>query len=427
MGDRARAAAAVVVLLAAATAGVAGATAAAGPAHATAADSTAPTFDQSTAPTFDRLTIEVTVRADGSATWTFRYERVLANETEREAFESYARRVREEETALFSEFRDDARLLAEAGAAATNRSMAARDFRRDAFVRSGVSTDFGVVTLTFRWDGFARTDGDRVIAGDVFDGGLYLGPGEEFVVRPGERLSFAAADPPASQSNPESLRGSRSLAWEGERKFLDRRPRIEFAPAATPTPPPTPEPTPTATPTPAPAGGGGVGPGWVVAAALLLAGVAGVVGLAARGRSGGDGGAGPGAGPGDDDSSGGSGETGPAAAAAGAAGAGAAGSESDAGSGPGPGPGSGSDPDSAVDPTLLPDEERIVRLLEANGGRMRQARIVEATGWSKSKVSVTLSEMAEEGEVSKLRIGRENVVSLDGERPDATDPPVEDG
>jgi uncharacterized membrane protein len=49
---------------------------------------------------------------------------------------------------------------------------------------------------------------------------------------------------------------------------------------------------------------------------------------------------------------------------------------------------------------------------------MRQVAIVEETDWSKSKVSMLLSEMEAEGRISKLRIGRENIVSLDGQEPE---------
>jgi hypothetical protein len=70
-----------------------------------------------------------------------------------------------------------------------------------------------------------------------------------------------------------------------------------------------------------------------------------------------------------------------------------------------------------VDPELLSDEERVEALLERNGGRMRQADIVKETDWSDAKVSQLLSRMADEGSVEKLRLGRENVISL----PDAED------
>jgi uncharacterized membrane protein len=73
----------------------------------------------------------------------------------------------------------------------------------------------------------------------------------------------------------------------------------------------------------------------------------------------------------------------------------------------------------------LTDREFIVDILEDNDGRMKQARIVDSTGWSKSKVSMLLSEMEDEGEISKLRVGRENIISLSGEEPDAAGSPFD--
>lgn len=70
-----------------------------------------------------------------------------------------------------------------------------------------------------------------------------------------------------------------------------------------------------------------------------------------------------------------------------------------------------------VDPALLSDEERVEQLLDRNGGRMKQARIVQETGWSDAKVSQLLSTMADEGRVEKLRLGRENLISLPDEEP----------
>jgi len=68
-----------------------------------------------------------------------------------------------------------------------------------------------------------------------------------------------------------------------------------------------------------------------------------------------------------------------------------------------------------TDPELLSDEERVERLLREHGGRMKQSEIVEETRWSTAKVSQLLSSMAEEDRVEKLRIGRENLISLPGE------------
>jgi len=73
----------------------------------------------------------------------------------------------------------------------------------------------------------------------------------------------------------------------------------------------------------------------------------------------------------------------------------------------------------------LTDKEVIVDILEDNDGRMKQARIVDATGWSKSKVSMLLSEMEDDGDITKLRVGRENIISLSGNEPDAAGSPFD--
>ncbi|MFC6904385.1 helix-turn-helix transcriptional regulator [Halalkalicoccus tibetensis] len=85
------------------------------------------------------------------------------------------------------------------------------------------------------------------------------------------------------------------------------------------------------------------------------------------------------------------------------------------------------DHDVPDEPMALTDEERVLRLLDSNGGRMRQTAIVETTGWSKSKTSMLLSEMESEGSISKLRVGRENLISRPGSEPEAMRSPLETG
>ncbi|WP_248908670.1 helix-turn-helix transcriptional regulator [Halocatena marina] len=68
--------------------------------------------------------------------------------------------------------------------------------------------------------------------------------------------------------------------------------------------------------------------------------------------------------------------------------------------------------ENGIDVELLSDEERVERLLEERGGRMKQANIVRETDWSNAKVSQLLSAMDEDGRIEKLRIGRENLISL---------------
>jgi uncharacterized membrane protein len=78
------------------------------------------------------------------------------------------------------------------------------------------------------------------------------------------------------------------------------------------------------------------------------------------------------------------------------------------------------------DEELLTDSDRVRKLLEENGGRMKQVDIVDSTDWSKSKVSMLLSDMEDDGDISKLRVGRENIISLAGQEPDAAGSPFDD-
>jgi len=84
--------------------------------------------------------------------------------------------------------------------------------------------------------------------------------------------------------------------------------------------------------------------------------------------------------------------------------------------------------DESSDPTRpepLTDEDRIVEIIAENDGRVRQQEIVQRTDWSKSKVSRRLSKMEDEGLISKISVGRENLVTFHDEEPDAAKAPFE--
>ena len=74
----------------------------------------------------------------------------------------------------------------------------------------------------------------------------------------------------------------------------------------------------------------------------------------------------------------------------------------------------------AGDEEFLTDRERVRRLLEENGGRMKQSNIVDSVDWSKAKVSRLLAELEDDEQVTKLRLGRENLVCLPGHEPTAS-------
>lgn len=68
----------------------------------------------------------------------------------------------------------------------------------------------------------------------------------------------------------------------------------------------------------------------------------------------------------------------------------------------------------------LTDHEYVLKLLAENGGRIKQAEIVESVDWSKAKVSRVVADLEAEREITKLRLGRENLICRPGSEPAAS-------
>jgi len=356
----------------------------------------------SSAQQFDQVEFHINVYPNGSARWTFRYGKTLSNQSEREQFRSFASSFENGSSPLYEDFRSKAHSLASRGSNVTGRTMVARDFSKDASIR-GLNDDLGVVEMSFTWTNFASVDSNQVVVGDVFQNGLYISQGQRLVVEARGDLHIADTNPA-----PYATAEDTSATWMGEKQFTDQHPRVVLIAAATTTTPAGQSTTPAGQSTTtdnASGGPGGGGPGgagdrttipW-----LLITGFAAIVVIGSvmlwqrvggrlRGRFGG-----------------------------------AAAGTGDGGDGPGDGGGPGGQP-AVPDEEMLTDEERVLSLLRENGGRMRQVNIVEETGWSKSKVSMLLSDMEDADQVRKLRVGRENIVSLPGQEPAASGSPYDD-
>ncbi|WP_158057144.1 helix-turn-helix transcriptional regulator [Halorussus halophilus] len=363
---------------------------------------------------FDSVEFHITVYDNGSAKWTFVYQRTLNNESERQQFRQFAKEFNNNSTKLYSNFKQQARQLASAGQNATGRTMKAEEFSKQAKLDGLASKNRGVVTMSFQWSAFvgATEDSGQPFIGDVFEGGLYIGPNQSLVVHTGSGLKFASASPDGWSPSGDNLASSESITWKGERDFTDRRPRVTFKEVKQETTTTTGDngsgPSNNTTQdgnASQPPGGDGNGDGGsplmlFVAAVVLLLGLA-----AAFAWRQGDFGSLTG---GNDNNPGSGGSPGGATATT---------RRRDE---------SASSEPSVSDEELLTDEARVRKLLDENGGRMKQVNIVDETGWSKSKVSMLLSEMEEEGDISKLRVGRENIISLEGHEPDAAGSPLED-
>jgi uncharacterized membrane protein len=357
--------------------------------------------------------IRIRVTDDGDAVWTVESRFLVTNDTDAETFDRYAdavvsgQRGAPYDPALFERY---VTLAAES----TDREMAVEnadwddprieplETETDAERSSDRELRVGVISYSFTWTNFAVVDGDRIHVGDAFrtDDGILLrtlSDGQRLVIEPPDNYGFV--DAPTSTDDG-------MLVWSGPRQFAADGLEITIL-----------------------RGAGGPGSsatgwlfssaGWVIAAVLGLV-LVGTGGLLVRRR---------------DDRSlelpslpvfgGSESETdrsdGQSVATDGS-------TASDATTAMAPSnataeveSGTRLEFDEDVDPELLSDEERVLRLLKRNGGRMKQASIVTETGWSNAKVSQLLSAMDEDGEIDKLRIGRENLITLPGVDPTEVD------
>jgi uncharacterized membrane protein len=60
----------------------------------------------------------------------------------------------------------------------------------------------------------------------------------------------------------------------------------------------------------------------------------------------------------------------------------------------------------------LSDEEKVIMFLEEAGGQMFQSDLVKKTDFSKSKLSMVLSDLKEKGTILKIKKGKENLIRL---------------
>lgn len=315
-------------------------------------------------------TIAIYPHPNGDARFRIITRFSLTNENETAAFQALAREF-EDGTVGFSV--STFRRAANQSSIVTGRSMNITNVtRRTTIVGENTSkTATGKLVLGFTWTNFARTPGDRIVVGDVFNTthGTWL-PGltkNQVLVIEAPR-GYAITDSPIGFSNG-------TLRWEGPTTFESGSPSVTFDRRIGNRPTP-------------PNGKGGADsstsiPVFTLGASVVVLGVAvlGVYALTRRKSA--------------DEYT----------------------TEDDQLDEQTENEGAVDTPpdDTPTETELLSDEERIEQLLVRNDGRMKQADIVAETGWSNAKVSQLLSAMDETGRVDKLRIGRENLISLPDE------------
>lgn len=329
-------------------------------------------------PDTDATVTRIRLLPNGTAEWSLTIRMQLDSDEAEEEFAAFQEVFRANRSAFIDSYREPRADAVSDAENLTGREMTATAFDAETGTEA-VVRQRGYVTYEFRWAGFAPVENETVRVGDVFETGLFLEENSILIIESPDGYEPTTVEPEPDET------GNGELRWEGPASFGDRRPSAVFAPADDPGGPTddskdgTPDDTADGeTGEPDNGSGSGLPVGPMV---FGTAGIAVLIGAGAfylhRRRQHPD----PDDGPTPDG----------AAAAAG-------------------------DAETATDtdemPDLATDEDRVIAALEAEGGRMRQSDLADELDWSPSKTSRVLSDMAEEGAVEKLRIGRENVIDL---------------
>ncbi|SEH50750.1 hypothetical protein SAMN05192561_103270 [Halopenitus malekzadehii] len=350
----------------------------------------------------DRVAIRIDVAESGTASWELEYRVRLDTDDREAAFENLSADLAANESAYTDRF--ETRMAATAAAAenATDRSMSIGDVTVETDRRE-LPESYGVLRYSFEWNGFASVSEDRIVVGDAI-AGLFLDSGHRLTIAWPDGYEADVTRPTPDQAD------ATSATWIGPIEFAADEPRVVMVPSSS-------------------VGIGGLAVG--AALVLLLVLLAGIVyrrrdrlaGLFPAGRSGDDT-----ANDTHDDTTDdvasdthddttdddaadvAATESGTTSAAEGASGSTDVDDADDA------------DGATADDPSeeLLSNEERVLKRLRENGGRMKQQDLVSALGWSDARTSQVVSGLREEGSLESFRLGRENVLRLP--EADALDP-----
>jgi hypothetical protein len=330
---------------------------------------------QQAQPETDNTVTRIEAFENGSAHWTVRIRTRLDTQERVDEYTAFQQEFKNNVTGYLGPFRTRIEGVVANAENATGRQMRATNFTASTSIQE-VPRRWGVVTYEFTWTSFAVQENQGVTMGDAFQGGLLIAANDTLQVVAPDQYRITQVNPV-----PDS-RETGMVTWNGREDFANTHPSVVFSPATDRT-------DISGTTDDSRTGDGSLletigGPAGVGIVLVLLLGLGGAVMYGRR-----DGSSGGPPGP----TEGGGGQAGASSTAVG---------------------GGGSDEQGTQTPVMT-DEERVLELLEANDGRMRQAAIAEEFEWSASKTSRVIGRMADDGSVEKLRLGRENLVTAPDE------------
>ena len=292
------------------------------------------------------------VDTQGNAWYIIEYRTLLDSQDRINEFDEFILVVESNSTHK-AEFKTRMRDIVTQAGIATSRPMTASDFDVSVTTQNSATGNYGIVRYSFIWGNFAEVSGSSVVIGDVFFGGQYISTGDTFIIKVPDGYEISEVTP-----TPDSERKI-ELIWSGPRNFNSGEPAIVAEKSSSSF--------------------------FFVVLVVLFLGA--VVILNYRKKVGEQ-------------------DTSPRIR-----------SHMVEDMEPQPKPDDSGLPE-PVKPTVSTvkrfesDEEMIISMLRQHGDAMMQTEIVQKSGFSKSKTSALLTNMAENRQIKRVKKGRENLIRL---------------
>lgn len=325
----------------------------------------------------DDIQIEIAVDEHGDASWQIDYRIHLDDEASELAFEAIEADIESNPDIFIDEFASQIESTVENAQEGTEREMATHSMVVDTD-RQTLPNEVGIIRYGFEWENFAATEGDTVQVGDAISG-FFLSDETTLVLNWSESLQVASVTPEADQTR------EHAVIWNGqETEFVSDEPSVSLDLADESEQPEDPADDSEAPPGQEEDESTGISLPIMLGIAgglVLVTGLGGMFVWRIR------------------DNSGTRNETTQTTESAETS------SSTEKQATP------------AYADDLLSNEERAIKLLEHEGGRMKQKEIATTLEWTDAKTSRVVSDLKDADEIDVYRLGRENVVQLP-EKPD---------
>jgi uncharacterized membrane protein len=170
----------------------------------------------------ESTTYQISINSDASAHWIIERRFILNNQEEVTIFQNYISEFDTKKDIYLEDFANETQILVERGNLISGRSMKAEYFDVTVGLLETATAIYGVIKFEYDWTGFAKIEEERLVVGDVFEGGFYLYKDDTLIVNYPNKFGLQAVSPLPDDERPNE----QSLLWYGRRNFGGGEPTI---------------------------------------------------------------------------------------------------------------------------------------------------------------------------------------------------------